>query len=354
MFAEIRKASALVLKTKPYVAYRAAVFGILCGAAAVGLLILALIGKVFGGNAAGILFIIALVAGGFGWQILREYVLYLLRAGHVALITELVTEGKLPEGQTQTAWAKERVMHYFKEVSVLALVDQLVKGTIGMLNRTLFNVMTILPIPAMEGLAKVAQRIVGFSLTYVDESILAYTFKTKNENVFDAAKSGIVVYAQSWKPILKTAVGLTVFSYAFTLVATAVFLIPLGAVALAFPALKFAMFVLALFMGFSAKWILFDPIACTATMVVFLAEAEKTPPNPEWEAKIEAVSSKFKELKQKAVEKMRSMRGTAAADAPEAPAEPAPTPAPLPPPDATRAAPTPPPADNSTPPAPPA
>jgi hypothetical protein len=89
-------------------------------------------------------------------------------------------------------------------------------------------------------------------------------------------------------------------------------------------------------------------------MVVFLAEAEKTPPNPEWEAKIEAVSSKFKELKQKAVEKTRSMRGTAAADAPEAPAEPAPTPAPLPPPAEAPPAPASPPADSATPPAPPA
>jgi len=310
MFAEIGRSYQLVRKTMPYVGYRAAVFGVICAAVAVGLLILALIGRVFGSNAALLLFVIALVGGGFGWQFLREYVLYLLRAGHVALIVELVTEGKLPEGITQTSWAKERVMHYFKEISVLALIDQLVKGIINRLNRTLFNVMSIFPLPGLDGLAKVAQKIIGFSLTYVDESILAYTFKTKNENVYDAAKSGVVVYAQSWKPILKTAVGLTLFSYAFTLAATVLFLIPLGAVALAFPATKFAMFLLALFMGFSVKWILFDPIACTATMIVFLDQAEKTPPNPEWEAKIEAASTKFQELKQKAMEHVKSAPST--------------------------------------------
>ncbi len=326
MFGEIRRSCKLVRQTMPYIGYRAAVYGIICGVVAVLLLILALIGRVFGPNAAMVLFIIALVGGGFGWRLLRDYVLYLLQAGHVALITELVVNGALPEGIRQTAWARERVLHYFKEISILALVDQLVKGIINVLNRTLFNVVNALPIPSLGGVAKVAQKIVGLSLTYVDESILAYTFKTRNENVYDAAKTGIVIYAQSWKPILKTAVGLTLLSYAFSLVATLVFLIPLGAVALAAPSVRFAMFLLALFMGFSAKWILFDPIACTATMIVFLEEAAKTPPNPEWEAKIEAVSSKFSELKQKAVARMAN---------PPPPTPPADATPPQPPADAT-------------------
>ena len=53
------------------------------------------------------------------------------------------------------------------------------------------------------------QRIVNFSLTYIDESVIAYTFRTGNENVFDAAKSGIIIYCQSWKALLKNAVALT-------------------------------------------------------------------------------------------------------------------------------------------------
>ena len=317
---QLGRAFGIVMKTTPYIVYRAVVYGVICGVFAVVLLFLALIGRIFGGGAAGVMFLILLVAGGVGARLLREYVLYLLKAGHVAVITEIIERGGLPEGATQTQWGREQVTRYFKEVSVLALIDQLVKGIIRVLNRTLFKVMTILPIPGLEGVAKIAQRVVDFSLTYIDESILAYTFKTQNENVYDAAKTGIVLYCQAWKGLLKNAVVLTVLSYVFVVVCTAVFLIPFGVIALMLPETwgfaKFGLFVLALFMGFSLKWILFDPIACTATILTFLAETENMSPDPEWEAKIEAVSGKFSELKQKAADKFQG--APPAPDVPEA------------------------------------
>ncbi len=170
--------------------------------------------------------------------------------------------------------------------------------------------MNVLPIPALEGLSNIVQRIVNFSLTYIDESVIAFTYFTKNENVFDAAKSGIIVYCQSWKALLKNAVALTLFSYMFVILTTFAFLIPLGALAWSLPStwalVKFFLFVLALFLGVSAKWILFDPVACTSTILTFLKEAESIKPDPEWESKIEAVSDKFRTLKVKAEEMTRS------------------------------------------------
>lgn len=309
MSLQFGEAVKIVAQTKVYLLYRTLVYSAIAAVVAVFLGILVLIGSVFGSGAAGVLFLIALFAGGFGFRLLREYVLYLLQAGHIALITEIAEKGSLPSGISQTVWAKERVMKYYKEVSVLALVDQLVKGVLVSLNRTLFNVMNALPIPALEGLANIVQRIVNFSLTYIDESVIAYTFLTGNENVFDAAKSGILVYCQSWKALLKNAVVLTLFSYVFVIITTIVFMIPLGALALFLPPswtlVKFFLFVLALFLGVSAKWILFDPVACTSTLLTFLKEAESTKPDPEWESRIEAVSDQFRTLKVKAGEMMR-------------------------------------------------
>jgi len=300
------RAFGIVMQTTPYLFYRAAVYGLICAGVAGVLLFLALIGYVFGSGAAMVMFLLLLVGGSFGARLLREYVLYLLRTGHVAVITEIIVRGGLPEGVSQTQWGTQQVKAYFKETSVLALVDQLVKGIIKSLNRTLFNVMTILPIPGMEGAAKLAQRVVDFSLTYIDESILAYTFKTRNENVFDAAKSGIILYSQAWKGLLKNAVALTLLSYVFTVVCFLLFIIPLGVVAWMLPETwgfaKFGLFALALFMGFSAKWILFDPIACTATILTFLAETEGMEPDPVWEQRIEGASGKFRELKEKAAQ----------------------------------------------------
>ncbi len=320
---QLGRAFNIVSQTMPYILYRAMIYGALCGAMLVYLAVLGLIGAVFGSGAFLVLLVLSAGAGamlGVG-RLLGEYFLYLLKAGHIALITEIITQGTLPEGINQTEWGKERVKHYFKELSVLSLVDQLLKGIIGVLNRTLFDVMTILPIPGVEGAAKFSQRIVDFSLTYVDESIIAYTFKTKNENVFDAAKTGIVLYAQAWKSVLKNAVALTLLSYAFVFACTVLWLVPFGVLSLLLPATwtttKFILFILALFLGFSCKWILFDPIACTSTILTFLKEADSTEPDPEWEARIEQACDKFRELKDKAAQKFQEMSGRPG-EAPEA------------------------------------
>jgi hypothetical protein len=179
--------------------------------------------------------------------------------------------------------------------------------------------MNVLPLPAFDSLVNIVQRIVNFSLTYIDESVIAYTFRTENENVFDAAKSGILVYCQSWKALLKNAVMLSLLSYVFIIFTTLVFMIPLGVLALFLPSSwalgKFFLFVLALFFGVSAKWILFDPVACTSTLLTFLKEAESTKPDPAWESKIEAVSDQFRTLKEKAGKMTRSAGEGASAQA---------------------------------------
>jgi hypothetical protein len=316
---QLGRAISIVMKTTPYIAYRATVYGVMCGVALFYLLVLGLIGKVFGSGAFVVLLVLTLGAGAVLGvsRLLGEYVLYMLKAGHVALITELATEGELPPGVTQTDFAKERVTYYFKEISVLSLIDQLVKGIIGLINNVLFDVMTVLPIPGLEGATKVVQRVVDFSLTYVDESILAYTFKTKNENVYDAARSGIVLYAQSWKAILKNAVMLTLLSYVFVIACVVAFMVPLGVFAVLMPSLKFVLFLFAIFLGFAAKWILFDPVACASSILTFFAASEGVEPNAEWESRIDEVSDEFRELKEKATQQWKDMGAKPAESAQE-------------------------------------
>lgn len=155
-------------------------------------------------------------------------------------------------------------------------------------------------------------------LTYVDEAIISHTFRTRNENVFEAASQGVVLYCHAWKGLLKNAVALTLLGYAFTVAATVVFLIPLGVVAMMAPhsweLFRLFMFGLAVVLGTVAKWIVFDPLACTAAVLTFLRETEGVEADKAWEEKIAGVSDKFRELKEKAAAKMREM-GKPAADA---------------------------------------
>ena len=64
--------------------------------------------------------------------------------------------------------------------------------------------------------------------------------------------------------------------------------------------LKFPLFVIGVFMGFAAKWSLYDPVASASTILAFFEENDLETPDPEWEPKLEAACEAFEELKHKA------------------------------------------------------
>ncbi len=303
---ELGRAWSILMQTKAYLVYRAAIYGALAVGALLYLAFLGIIGAIFGGGAALIVFVITLVGGGVMGlgRLLGDYVLYMLKAGHVALITEIIEKGALPAGVSQTAWAKERVLGLVKEASVLSLLDQLVKGIIRYINREILGFSQILPIPGLEGAANAAGKIVQLSLTYVDETMLAYALRTHAANVFESSKRGIVLYCQCWKGLLKNAVALAVAGYVLTALLFAVFAVPLGAVALLVPAkwatFRMGLFLTALVLAGSIKLVLYDPFACTATILTFFTESKGLEPSPEWESRLDAASELFRELKTKA------------------------------------------------------
>jgi len=81
-------------------------------------------GATFWGGAIG-LGIVALV---MYW--LREYILYIVKAGHIAVLVELIDNRPLPEGRGQIEHAQRIVRARFAEASVLFAVDQLIKGVL--------------------------------------------------------------------------------------------------------------------------------------------------------------------------------------------------------------------------------
>jgi len=61
---------------------------------------------------------------------LREYILYMVKAGHIAVMVELLDGRELPAGKGQIAYAQGMVTERFAQSSVLFGVDQLVKGVV--------------------------------------------------------------------------------------------------------------------------------------------------------------------------------------------------------------------------------
>jgi hypothetical protein len=243
---------------------------------------------------------LGLFIGFYYWS--RRYLLYLVKAGHTAVITELYQNGALPEVQSQYEYGKQLVKTRVKDMSILFAVDALVNGILRAFSRTVVSIVDFLPLPGIENVARIGMSIVNRSLTYVDEGIFSYNIMHKEKNLWQAAKEGVVLYAQSWKPLLKSAVSLWVVDKVFLLVAFIIWMIPCGAVAAAASAenTKFIAFLVAIVLAFFTEKALFEPVSLATMIVTYQKSIEGQEPNPEWEAKLESVSEKFRKLKEKA------------------------------------------------------
>lgn len=300
----LREGVSLLVKTLPFLWVRLGAYAIW------GLVTLVYIAAVAGvawllGQLLGILAVIVLIGGLGGYIALSNwagrYFFYLLKAAHVAVMTEILLNGRIPEGQSQLNYGKAQVMDRFKDTSILFFVDQLVRGVVTSFNRRFARFADALPIPGLQSLAKFAGVIVKFAVTYVDEAILSRSFAHREKNVWAVTKDGVLLYAQAWQPILKNAVALTLISFLSFGVALVILAIPGVAIGAMVPAISTAVGVFVLVAAYVIKLSIGDTLAVAATIAAYTRETEGLTPNPEWEARLEQVSDQFRELKDRAV-----------------------------------------------------
>ncbi|SEO81565.1 hypothetical protein [Aquisalimonas asiatica] len=233
----------------------------------------------------------------------REYLLYLVKAGHIAVLVERMDGNALPEGRGQVEHARAIVRERFVESSVLFGLDQLIKGILKAFNKVFFSAANIIPIPAVQGLVRFVGTVVRLSLTFLDEVILAYNIRTRSENPWESSRRALVLYAQNYKAFLKNAFFLTFFVWGLTFLVFLVALGPVAGLVALFPGTAGALtLVLALVFAWGIKAAVIEPFAMVALMQVFFRVTEGQEPNPEWEARLDNVSAQFGELKQRAGE----------------------------------------------------
>ncbi|WP_198147370.1 hypothetical protein [Gilvimarinus polysaccharolyticus] len=241
----------------------------------------------------------AIVSGILYWA--REYLLYLIKAGHIAVLVELLQGRELPAGRGQIDHGQQVVKERFKEASVLFGVDQLIKGILRMLNRMVMSISRMIPIPALQQLAGLVNRVINTSLTYVDEVMLAYNIKVASDNPWQSSKDALILYAQNYKVMLKNAIFLMLFMYISAFVIFLLILAPVAAIATLFPgSVGVWSFLSAALLAWSIKAALLEPLAVTAMIEVYFKTIEGQTPNPEWDEKLSSASDKFREMSQKA------------------------------------------------------
>ena len=238
---------------------------------------------------------------GVGVYLVREYLLYMVKAGHIAVLVELMEGRELPEGRGQIDHAQKVVRERFVESSVLFGVDQLIKGILRIFNRTFFTIASLIPVPGMKGLVSFINTVINLSLTYLDEVILAHNIRERSDNPWASSRTALILYAQNYKAFLKNAFFLAFFIWGMTFLVFLVVLAPVAGLVALFPGTAGPLTVIiALVFAWGIKQAVIEPIGMTALMQVFNRVTEGQQPNPEWEERLENLTGKFGELGQKA------------------------------------------------------
>lgn len=235
--------------------------------------------------------------------ILREYLLYVVKAGHIAVLVELLDGQTLPEGRGQIDHAQTVVQERFGQASLLFGIDQLIKGVLRTITGLMRGVFRLLPIPGARQFIRLLEAFLKIAVGFIDEVILAYCIKTRSDNAWASSRDALVLYGQNAKPMLKNAAWLALIVYGLSLLVFLIMLAPAALVAYLIPGGWSATGVIvALLFAWSVKVALLEPFAITCMMQAYFKTIEGQQPDPEWEAKLDGMSRKFRKLKQKAAE----------------------------------------------------
>lgn len=241
----------------------------------------------------------------------REYLLYIVKAGHIAVLVKLLEGERIPDGRGQIDYASGVVKARFAEANVLFAVDQLVKGVLGAIMGLVQGIANLLPIPGLQNVVGLIRAFLRLSIGLLDEVILGYAIHTNTTNPWDSARRALVLYAQNYPVMLRNAAWLTVITYGLAFV---IFLIMLGPAALVVWIMpggwSAAGFVFALIFAWAIKAAILEPFAIACMMDVYFRTTAGQQPDPEWDSRISGVSKKFNDMKQRATQWLRGPGAT--------------------------------------------
>lgn len=295
------EALSLLIKTLPYVLVR---LGILV---AVSIVTILWFGATFGG--AGLLgdkihpwigygwLFAGLSIYGWIWATVVRYGLYLIKCGHIAVLTELITTGSVDTGNMKMFdYGKKIVTERFAQVNTLFALDVLIDGIVGAFNATLDFITDLLPIPGLNAIASLASAILKAATTYIDETIFSYNLARGEDNAWRGGRDGLLYYCQNSTEILKTAAMCVLADYILTAIAWVVFLAPAAILAMFLPFVAGWTALVAILFAINFRHAVLRPLFLIMIMIKFHSCVKGQAINEEWDEKLRALSPKFGQL----------------------------------------------------------
>lgn len=172
--------------------------------------------------------VVLLLVVAFVSLVLEPYLLYLVEAGHVAVLTHVITEDETPPNQIRFGLAQVRAN--FASVTVLFVIDRAIKRVLDQLNAIINRIVSSITegvsntgrqreAGVVQGVVGIVQLALNITVRYVDKAILANIYRSDEENNWKPAKDGVLLYAQTWKPILASALVVSTLFYGPLIVA---------------------------------------------------------------------------------------------------------------------------------------
>lgn len=325
----------LITKTSPFIITRMVVYALFAFIALVFIGLMVGLGyvfiRMFGESAFAVIFVmIGTFTGVYGGlKFVERYFLYMVKVGHVSVITELLRTGEIPEKKNMISYGKQQVTENFGASNVAFVLDNMVKAAVRQIQRWLNRIGNFFSfIPGSRNILVLINAIMSISLNYIDEAIMSYIFLRKSENkeetVWRSASDGVVLYAQSWKGMIKAAVISVVFIIVFNIGMFLLFLFPLLFVSNLLAGdnpelgtvLGFLVIIAAYVLTTVAKRAFIDPIVTVIMIRAYQMSIRGLEPAMDLQEKLLGVSSKFRSLFNKANEETKE------ADTPTPPSPP--------------------------------
>jgi len=165
------------------------------------------------GGSAGSVITLLLVLGSLGaifgfLKFAQRYCLYMIKAAHVAAITEYLRTGEVPVTESGyqgvLKYGKETVGKHFGAANIAFVADALISKATRQIMRWVNKAENLLSfVPGIQNVFQIVNFILSTALNFVDEAVLSYIFYHKEEkSSFKKACDGLVYYAQAWKGML--------------------------------------------------------------------------------------------------------------------------------------------------------
>lgn len=249
-----------------------------------------------------IVFLIAL-GGNYGLiRLGRDYLLYMVRAGFIAVLTEIIVRGRITTADNQIAFAREAVKARFTEASALAGLNHLVHAVIRAFNGALESVASWIPLPGVDSLAFLINAVLGRAASMLDEAILALSFARRDEDIWTVARDGLVLYAQNYQPILLMSAACVVIDWLAMALTFVMALVVIGIpVKVIFPSsVAFLGLLFPAIATYVVRIGLVQPFLVTAVVITFLECTKDAQPDPETVARLQSISPEFGKLSSRA------------------------------------------------------